>query len=278
MPIRPLASSTVGVRKISKAFTLIELLVVISIIALLISILLPALSSVREQAKITICATQTRGLAQALITQAVDNKGRFVRQYLSDNERIDILAHARRDELVEQYGVSPAYFYCPSNPEYKTAFGSHENWTDATGVSLGYVIPVGEAERINGAGIKYRYSSFKDAKDSGWEGPVIHETLEDVAWYDAVASDLTATWNLIPERTNSAGQMVSTMNHIKTNAVPGGGGILPEGDGGANTAFIDGHAKWLPRKELGTPAAGNGTYYRFYGGNLNGDGRKHYWF
>jgi prepilin-type N-terminal cleavage/methylation domain-containing protein/prepilin-type processing-associated H-X9-DG protein len=49
-----------------KGFTLMELLVVIAIIALLMSILLPSLSKVREQAKMMICGTRQKSILSAL--------------------------------------------------------------------------------------------------------------------------------------------------------------------------------------------------------------------
>lgn len=59
------------------AFTLIELLVVISIIALLIGILLPALGAARTSARRMVNNTQIRGIHQALFTESQENKGWF---------------------------------------------------------------------------------------------------------------------------------------------------------------------------------------------------------
>jgi prepilin-type N-terminal cleavage/methylation domain-containing protein len=55
-------------------FTMIELLVVISIMALLIAILLPALSSAQEQARRTKCASQMRQMGIAWIAYNQDMK------------------------------------------------------------------------------------------------------------------------------------------------------------------------------------------------------------
>ena len=65
------------VKKLYRGFTLIELLVVVSIIALLVSILLPALGKARKQAKVVLCSTNVRQLALGLTIAAEDRNGKY---------------------------------------------------------------------------------------------------------------------------------------------------------------------------------------------------------
>jgi len=71
-------------QKNKSGFTLVELLVVISIIALLVSILMPALGSARKQAMQLVCATNLRSLGQGIVMYSDENDGRLPMNFYQD--------------------------------------------------------------------------------------------------------------------------------------------------------------------------------------------------
>lgn len=71
----PTSARTPGAAR--SGFTLVELLVVIAIIALLVAILLPALSKAKEQANRVKCASNLKQLGTAFQLYTSDHKGKF---------------------------------------------------------------------------------------------------------------------------------------------------------------------------------------------------------
>ncbi len=78
-------SPSIPRRSGSLAFTLIELLVVISIIALLVGILLPALGAARKTAQRAVCLSNQRQVGVAMTAYATNNKGYLPYAYYHEN-------------------------------------------------------------------------------------------------------------------------------------------------------------------------------------------------
>ena len=71
-------------RRFGRDFTLIELLVVIAIIAILASMLLPALQQARARAHITACSNSFHSVGKAGLMYSDDNKGFYPMLYNAD--------------------------------------------------------------------------------------------------------------------------------------------------------------------------------------------------
>ena len=98
-------------------FTLVELLVVIGIIAVLISVLIPALSKAREQSMRIKCASNLHQIAIAETAYAAENKGLLVRIESNNAHYVTNRTGSGRwyDSRVgwQRYIKDPNCFYCP---------------------------------------------------------------------------------------------------------------------------------------------------------------------
>jgi prepilin-type N-terminal cleavage/methylation domain-containing protein/prepilin-type processing-associated H-X9-DG protein len=121
----------------SGGFTLVELLVVIGIIAILIGLLLPALSRARESANRAACLSNQRQLYQALSMYANQFRDHIPIGYIADEFQWNYTANYANSStaFITQFGLlrdakllnNPAGFFCPSESDPQWRYATDEN-------------------------------------------------------------------------------------------------------------------------------------------------------
>jgi len=245
-----------------RGFTLIELLVVIAIIAVLASMLLPALSKARARANVSTCAANLKQLTQAAVM--------YVDDYDDTYPLADIHPHPRTvrtpwRHAMRSYFVDGNVLTCPNDA--RDGLGLYRGAADLRGFLSSYE-----------PNCELMPTSFGPPVQFCRASAVTHPT-ETILFFDQRLIEGTfQRWAPFGERSLLGGpvRLVGAYFH-DDHAIPAvdtsvykqeiGGVFFPPRNydrhqGGCNLAFIDGHAKWLRAEEFAYGQRGYDRYWR----------------
>jgi prepilin-type N-terminal cleavage/methylation domain-containing protein/prepilin-type processing-associated H-X9-DG protein len=241
-----------------KGFTLVELLVVVGLVAMLISLLLPALGKARAAAQATRCLSNLRQMGNAWQMYTSENKGRLMDYAWYMPATPDVAWRLYWPAVLENYRVRGETLLCsaanqPIPFSQNKGMGSvNYAWTgkyDSTSVI-----------RFNSA--TYRVGSYgfnRYLTAGGGFGPdgaarritAVKSTHRVPVFMDSIWPDF------IPLNWSDTGEPVQAPPNLRGDGLPLGAPdhwkfLIARHGRGVNAVMADGSARWVPLEETYT--------------------------
>jgi prepilin-type N-terminal cleavage/methylation domain-containing protein/prepilin-type processing-associated H-X9-DG protein len=235
-----------------RGFTLVELLVVMGIIAVLVAILIPAITAVREQGQRTVCASRLKQIVAGVHMYATEFRGKLpsgARDFdggehcvwISQNT-YECLARFSGYNLSKPQppplnSIGDPWLTCPNlqDPTPRPQYGWPYGWV------IGYDYLAGHPG-VNA----WQAANPVPAGMVKWTSPLkVNESAKRVVIADWIGRDITGgSWVSIPHRKGGATGFLIPPASV-TNRTPKALGAT-----GGNVGYLDGSVAWTPVDDL----------------------------